>query len=1104
MEAILVVAGICLLVGLPVGAILGMVAWSRAKRLTTQVEQLELQVRQIRQLIRQPSTMAPSVPKVAVILPAVQPTHQPQPNESDQIPKSQALTPQLPLPTPAAQAFDRDVEAPLILAMNHSSSVPAAPAPAPEVVSRSVIPATTKRELAPSVLSTTDGIAVIPTIAAAQTPELPAAPSPTAGSSLEAAIGKRWLTWAGVALVFLSGVFLLKYAYDQDWIGHVITPPIRLAGLALAACGMVVVGLRWIRQGMAALGHGLSGGGIAIAYLAVYGGFSPAVILAPEPLFPGQLAFVLMALVTVVGMTLAVRADAVAMAVCAVIGGFATPVLIDTGGGSREALFAYILLLDLGVLGAAWFRRWRILDVVAFAGTAVLYAGWHHSRELSSAEPWAMLVWLLGFHFVFVVLPFAHHWRNRSVVTIERFGLAVGNLAFTLAYAAVLMHDTHQLALALVCLLLAGLYAGIGIFTRIRIPTDHKVGHGFLALGTMLVTLGLFYLLPVEAIATAWTVEAVTLLVLGYRYAHQPTRILAQMVLAIAVFRLAVTRFPATDLHAPMFWSSWFLSLLVAPVGLAATAEVHRRWMDKTGAQRTCWWLAGLLLLIVGSAEIARHADGHPASWMWLSPATMHGTWWAVGGLACFAAAWRWSSSATAHVALLPALLGVVFGLSAYDHTWLGGVPVINPRFALSLFTLAALGWWVRCVAKGAVSDRERLGVSELTQSLLATLVQLGAVLLATLETMSWYGRAVIDDVANSSDGDLQTALTCVWAGMALVGLLTSLATRKHMIAKVALVPLIAAIFAGFCLYFRTDQAEIVFANRRFLALILAVVVVGCQRLIFTSSTWLPTLTQVLTTAALTCELIWWSGDMYASTKAAFAHGCWATALIWAGSAAIAAGRWWRGAPRDARHLAVTLAVLAGLPALATYLCHWDTWLPFLNLRALAPVAVVAALAWVSWVNREHARHTGGISSSFNSWLAVVIGFVSGTCEAPLHFLYAIAEPALAARVATFSITVVWVMMAAMALAIGFRWRLPMVRYLALGLFLLTAAKLVIIDMSGVQQIYRIFSFMLVGMALIGASYAYHRLERRLLAAVGREDRDASPSSVPKSPPTVN
>ena len=79
--------------------------------------------------------------------------------------------------------------------------------------------------------------------------------------------------------------------------------------------------------------------------------------------------------------------------------------------------------------------------------------------------------------------------------------------------------------------------------------------------------------------------------------------------------------------------------------------------------------------------------------------------------------------------------------------------------------------------------------------------------------------------------------------------------------------------------------------------------------------------------------------------------------------------------------------------------------------------------------------------------------------------------------------TVVWVILASTALVVGFRFRQRTMRLLALGLFALTAAKLLLVDMSGFQQIYRILAFMLVGVVLIAASYLYHRLERRLLGS---------------------
>jgi uncharacterized membrane protein len=44
----------------------------------------------------------------------------------------------------------------------------------------------------------------------------------------------------------------------------------------------------------------------------------------------------------------------------------------------------------------------------------------------------------------------------------------------------------------------------------------------------------------------------------------------------------------------------------------------------------------------------------------------------------------------------------------------------------------------------------------------------------------------------------------------------------------------------------------------------------------------------------------------------------------------------------------------------------------------------------------------------------------------------------------------------------------------------LTAGKLLLVDMADARELTRILAFMLVGLVLIAAAYAYHRLERRL------------------------
>jgi uncharacterized membrane protein len=78
------------------------------------------------------------------------------------------------------------------------------------------------------------------------------------------------------------------------------------------------------------------------------------------------------------------------------------------------------------------------------------------------------------------------------------------------------------------------------------------------------------------------------------------------------------------------------------------------------------------------------------------------------------------------------------------------------------------------------------------------------------------------------------------------------------------------------------------------------------------------------------------------------------------------------------------------------------------------------------------------------------------------------------------SLSVVWAIYAVIVLCIGFWRRIRPLRLAALGLLGITAVKLLLVDMSQVQQIYRIVSFLVLGAMMIGASYLYHRLEQQL------------------------
>ena len=63
-----------------------------------------------------------------------------------------------------------------------------------------------------------------------------------------------------------------------------------------------------------------------------------------------------------------------------------------------------------------------------------------------------------------------------------------------------------------------------------------------------------------------------------------------------------------------------------------------------------------------------------------------------------------------------------------------------------------------------------------------------------------------------------------------------------------------------------------------------------------------------------------------------------------------------------------------------------------------------------------------------------------------------------------------------------------LLRRCSIGLFAVTALKVLIKDMVNVSTPYRIVSFMVLGLMLIGASYLYHRYKSRILPAGGTQE----------------
>ncbi|MCP1415899.1 putative membrane protein [Pseudomonas laurylsulfativorans] len=192
----------------------------------------------------------------------------------------------------------------------------------------------------------------------------------------------------GVVLLFLGLAFLLRYATE----GMVVPLELRYAGVAAAALGLLGLGW-WLRARNSSYALILQGAGIAVLYLTVFAA------MRLHPLLDPSAAFGLLVAVTVCSAILAITQDSLGLAAAAALGGFAAPLLASTSTGSHVALFSYFTLLNAGILAIAWFKAWRLLNVIGFTGTFGIGFAWglrsYTPEMLWSTEPFLILFFLM-------------------------------------------------------------------------------------------------------------------------------------------------------------------------------------------------------------------------------------------------------------------------------------------------------------------------------------------------------------------------------------------------------------------------------------------------------------------------------------------------------------------------------------------------------------------------------------------------------------------------------------------------------------------------------------------------------------------------------------
>ena len=234
-------------------------------------------------------------------------------------------------------------------------------------------------------------------------------------------IGENLINKVGIAILVLGIGFFVQLAISRGWIGEISRVAIGL----LSGSILLYTGHR-LRKQFQAFSSVLVGGGIAVWYLTI------TIAFQEYQLFSQSLAFGITTLITAFTVGLSVLYNRVELAVLGLLGGFTAPFLVSGEGGSYITLFTYLLILNGGMLTLAYLKQWRLVNILAYVGTVVLFGSWLVNQFLDQAVPpyLGMLIYATLFYGIFVAMVLVDYLKLRQQLARIEFTILLTNNAF--------------------------------------------------------------------------------------------------------------------------------------------------------------------------------------------------------------------------------------------------------------------------------------------------------------------------------------------------------------------------------------------------------------------------------------------------------------------------------------------------------------------------------------------------------------------------------------------------------------------------------------------------------------------------------------------------
>lgn len=354
-------------------------------------------------------------------------------------------------------------------------------------------------------------------------------------------IGENLLNKIGIAILVLGIGYFVKFAIDKEWIDE-----IGRVAIGIFSGGILIGIAHRLRNTFRAFSSVLTGGGIVVLYFTIALGYIQYEIFNPT------VAFILMLAITTFGALLSIAYNKVELAVIALLGGLATPILVSTGEGNYKVLFIYLILLNGGMLLVSYKKQWKLVNLLSFIGTVIMIGGWLFTLP-SGVQSYNPLLALSFGGILFLEFFMMNVLRNLKLKIAFKafdFSLLLSNTALFYSFGMIVLgayHDGFLRGLFTVGLALFNF--SLAYLLKKKSEIDKNIIYLLIGLVLTLVSLAAPIQLDGNLITLFWAAEMCLLL-----WLYQKSNLLL-------IKRASVIVFGATLVSLFMDWNSIYFGV---------------------------------------------------------------------------------------------------------------------------------------------------------------------------------------------------------------------------------------------------------------------------------------------------------------------------------------------------------------------------------------------------------------------------------------------------------------------------------------------------------------------------------------------------------------